>query len=332
MPLGSVASRLARRAQGRCALPVVAMLTFAFTFAAPVVGTANVACADTRSHAALVVDSGPRELELCVAIPSGSTSGIDLIELASAQYGLDYRLGFGGKAVCRLAGIGTDGGDCFGDYPDFWGYWRGEGQGSWSWSSTGAADTVVHPGDVEGWSWGSGQDGSTHPPPERATISSVCGAQTPSPTPTAKPTPEPTPPHEHRHQGPSSASQPESGDDRSGGDEPSGGDGGTATGGSEQGRGGSSSSASEHEASSDRERPSSPHDGGLGGSDRSLAPPAGTPAPATPGSEPVSVLTLAKGGTRDAGSPFTAVVIALLVASLGGIGWTLLRRRRPRED
>ena len=134
------------------------------------------ACAQGGAQAALVIDPGDEgeTYRLCVRLPSGSTSGIELIELAGEQHGLAYELGNGGQTVCMLAGVGSSSGnECFGEYPDFWGYWRGSG-GGWEWSGTGAASTVVEPGDVEGWSWGRGQDGSTHPAPPPTRFEEVC--------------------------------------------------------------------------------------------------------------------------------------------------------------
>jgi len=141
--------------------------------AAPAVGFASPACA-AETSAALVVDTGDAATSYCVILPDDTVTGIELIQLAGEQHGLQYRLGFGGKAVCQLQGVGPDGDDCFEDYPDFWGYWRGDGSGGWEWSNTGAGSTTVEPGDVEGWAWGSGQDGSTHPQPPPTKYSSVC--------------------------------------------------------------------------------------------------------------------------------------------------------------
>lgn len=135
----------------------------------------NVACAAEQS-AVLVVATGGTTYRYCVALPGSSVSGLDLIRLAGEQHGLQYSLGYGGRAVCQLAGVGPDGDDCFADHPNFWGYWRGNGSGGWSWSSTGAGSTTVRSGDVEGWAWGSGQDGNSHPQPPATTYSSVCTA------------------------------------------------------------------------------------------------------------------------------------------------------------
>ncbi|MGI8774060.1 MAG: hypothetical protein ACR2KQ_03425 [Actinomycetota bacterium] len=133
----------------------------------------NVACA-AESSAALVVATGGTTYRYCVSLPAASVSGIDLIRLAGEQHGLQYSLGYGGRAVCQLAGVGPEGDDCFADHPNFWGYWRGNGSGGWNWSSTGGGSTTVRSGDVEGWAWGRGQDGNTHPRPPATTYGSVC--------------------------------------------------------------------------------------------------------------------------------------------------------------
>lgn len=161
------------------ALAAAALLAAAL---APALG-AGTACAGEGGSAALVIDTGERVLRLCVGLPERAVSGIELIELAADQHGLAYSLGYGGGAVCSLAGVGPTGSDCFADYPRFWGYWRGDGEGGWTWSNVGAGSTVVEVGDVEGWSWGEGNDGETHPQPPAVRFEQVCAAEA-SPTPT----------------------------------------------------------------------------------------------------------------------------------------------------
>lgn len=146
--------------------------------ALPLAGPLTAACASSGS-AALVVDTGEASYTYCVSLPARSVSGIELIQLAGEQHGLQYRLGYGGGAVCQLQNVGPDGDDCFADYPDFWGYWRGDGSGGWNWSDSGAGSTTVESGDVEGWSWGSGQDGESHQQPPETAYSSVCAAPAP---------------------------------------------------------------------------------------------------------------------------------------------------------
>ena len=148
------------------------------------VAAPGVACA--ASSAALVVSTGSNNYTYCVELGGSSVNGIQLIQKASQQHGLQYKLGYGGKAVCMLANVGASGNDCFGEHPYFWGLWRGDGSGGWSWSGTGAANIAVDGGDIQGWSWGTGDSGSSHPPPPQATYESVCGIA-PNPEPSTKP-------------------------------------------------------------------------------------------------------------------------------------------------
>lgn len=160
---------------------------------------AESACAAEGDRAALVVDTGGSVQTFCVSLPDGETSGLGLIALANEQHGLAYKLGFGGEAVCMLAGVGPTSDDCFEHYPDFWGYWRGDGNGGWIWSGTGAGSTSVSDGDVEGWSWGSGSNGDSHPRPPATTFGDLCAQETEEP-----PAAEPRPPGDEHP--PSSAS------------------------------------------------------------------------------------------------------------------------------
>jgi hypothetical protein len=145
--------------------------------AVPVVAAPPAFCADEGPRAVLVVDreNGAAPLRMCVGLPDEEVSGIKLIKLANAQYGLQYRLGHGGAAVCQLANVpaGTPPNDCLRQGDPFWGYWRGDG-GGWQWSGSGAAATEVRDGDVDGWSFGMGNDGSSHPQPPSTRASDVC--------------------------------------------------------------------------------------------------------------------------------------------------------------
>jgi hypothetical protein len=156
----------------------------------PALAGSSPACAASLSgapHAALVVDTGPNVSTYCVALGASSISGIQLVQKAGQQFGLSYRLGFGGQAVCMLNGVGgPSGDDCLTGQTQFWGYWIGNGSGGWNWSSTGAASVGVHNGDVQGWAWGTGIDGSTHPQPPAISLTDVC-APTPSPKPSHSP-------------------------------------------------------------------------------------------------------------------------------------------------
>jgi hypothetical protein len=145
------------------------------------------ACAAAASgapHAALVVDTGSDVTTYCVALGAPSITGIQLIQKAGQQFGLSYRLGFGGQAVCMLNGVGgPSGDDCLTGQSEYWGYWIGDGSGGWTWSSSGAASATASDGDVQGWAWGVGIDGTTHPQPPATSLADVCGDTGPSPRP-----------------------------------------------------------------------------------------------------------------------------------------------------
>ena len=148
----------------------------------PALLASETACASAAGagHAALVVDTGSQTLRLCVTLDSATVSGLHLIELAHAQHGLQYAFGFGGLAVCKLAGVGPSGSDCFGAYPDFWGMWIGDGSGGWTWSGSGAGSVMVKDGGIQAWTWGQGDNGATHRMPPRTSEASVCGASVPT--------------------------------------------------------------------------------------------------------------------------------------------------------
>ena len=156
----------------------------------PALAGSSAACAAAASgapHAALVVDTGSSVATYCVALGASSISGIQLVQQAGKQFGMPYRLGFGGQAVCMLNGVGgPSGDDCLTGQASYWGYWIGDGSGGWTWSSTGAASATVHDGDVQGWAWGVGIDGTTHPQPPATSIGDVCAVD---PSPSPKPSP-----------------------------------------------------------------------------------------------------------------------------------------------
>jgi hypothetical protein len=278
--------------------------TLGLALGAPALGLASApaACAATDQRAALVVDTGTDARSYCVALEGDTVSGTDLIRLAHEQYGLDYRLGFGGRAVCRLAGVGVDGEDCFDAYPDFWGYWHGDGSGGWTWAGGSAADWTVEAGDVEGWQFGPGQDGGTHEAPPSTRAEDVCEPAGPSPPPS-----------------------PGGGDDDAGGG--SGPMGGSEDGGADVGGGvgvgdvGPSPSATGERVGSDEER--QPRD-----RVHVDATPADSATPSPTGAPPVTLAAGEGPGDTGSGGSTGALLAAAAVVALGGAGAFVLRRRR----
>lgn len=153
---------------------------------APAVAPASFACAaEGEFRAGLVVDTGRRAEPLSMCVDLGNekrVTGIELIELANEQYGLQYQLGYGGDAVCQLANVPAEDPpeDCFEGADEFWGYWNGDGSGGWVTSQQGAGSAIVESGDVDGWSYGPGKTAETHAKPRnrkdgsRYTFDSIC--------------------------------------------------------------------------------------------------------------------------------------------------------------
>jgi len=277
-------------------------------------------CAAEGARAALVVDSGRAVQTFCVALPDGEVSGLELIALANEQHGLSYKFGFGGEAVCMLAGVGPTGDDCFEQYPNFWGYWRGDGNGGWSWSGSGAGNVSVTDGDVEGWSWGSGSNGDSHPRPPDTSFGEVCAQQE------VPPPPSPKPGNDDGDDGQKQRNET----DRSGARSPSSGDTGRAGPTSRPSRDASPGTKGGDKRLRGRDRP-------RGGDERrerdreerkgNAATSATTPTP-----PPTSVLTQVQPGalepTASPGPPMTGIAALAAAAALGATGFVLARRRR----
>lgn len=148
------------------------------------------AAADDLQQAGLVVrhDDGSLVYVL-VTFPEDSISSEELLQ----RSGLDTEVApFGGMggAVCSLDGEGCPATDCFcKSYTNpawFWHFYTWQ-DGDWVMELRGAASREVHDGDIDGWSWTSG-DGQL-PPVTLAEIAELAASQQEAePTPTTPPT------------------------------------------------------------------------------------------------------------------------------------------------
>jgi hypothetical protein len=267
------------------------------------VATAGVACA--ASSAALVVSTGGDNYTYCVELGGSSVNGIQLIQRAGSQHGLQYKLGYGGNAVCMLANVGANGNDCFGEHPYFWGYWRGNGSGGWDWSGTGASNVTVRAGDVNGWSWGTGDSGSSHPAPPSTTYESVCATA-----------PDPSPKPDRPGGGQSPGADPTRGPDDDT-DDP------TPTVGSPSARDKEVADNSGKSNHGKRQGNGKRGDEESGGDGYEVAVPGPSPSDATVTSSDPAGAT-----AEDPGAPVAAFVALGLTAALGALGAVLVRRRR----
>ncbi|HXF64029.1 MAG TPA: hypothetical protein VNK95_20555 [Caldilineaceae bacterium] len=146
---------------------------------------APTASAQAANRAGLVIVHGDGAVVTrCVAFEEKSISGYELL----ARSGLDLRMEVAsmGPAICRLDQEGCDEGEaCFCQCQSgpclYWTYWRQVPAGDaieWQYSSTGAGNTQVSDGMVEGWVWGestAAQDATVAPPPLR--FEEVCSGE-----------------------------------------------------------------------------------------------------------------------------------------------------------
>ena len=107
------------------------------------------------NRAGLVVQSGEGQVQTaCIRFGEGEMSGFDL--LAISGLGVDSVTDPSlGTAVCRIAGTGCPVDDCFCAMPAYWSYWE-PGPTGWAYAVTGAGQTQVVNGSLNGWSWGDG--------------------------------------------------------------------------------------------------------------------------------------------------------------------------------
>ncbi len=107
------------------------------------------------NRAGLVVQSGEGQVKTaCVRFTEASLTGYDLLVRSGLLVNslTDPSLG---TAVCGIEDTGCPVDDCFCAMPDYWAYWQ-VGPTGWAYAVTGAGQSVVMNGSLDGWSWGAG--------------------------------------------------------------------------------------------------------------------------------------------------------------------------------
>lgn len=118
------------------------------------------AIGDGDNQARIVIEHGDDAATFCLSFPEPKLTGLEALRRTGLELTIED-WGAGQVTVCRIGGIGcaypdepcwcacADTGDC-----TFWGYYRAHGDGAWTFSPVGAADTTVRDGDREGWRYG----------------------------------------------------------------------------------------------------------------------------------------------------------------------------------
>ncbi len=162
------------------------ILLFAFGFPA----SRTVAADKGPNKVGLVIRYGDGHVETyCVTFQEPELTGVEVLRRSGVPIIVDPTSSFG-QAVCKIDGEGCNfpQEDCFcrcqqvGRECQYWAYYHLR-EGHWEYSGQGAGTYRVHPGDVEGWAWGSGSPGQGAEPPVY-TFEAICLPPTSTPTPT----------------------------------------------------------------------------------------------------------------------------------------------------
>jgi hypothetical protein len=138
-------------------------------------------------HVAVVVDTGSGVSAACVSVAPRTTGLALLYARASALHKPAPRIN-GDGFVCAIDGVPATG--CGEDQgaKNYWSYWQGDG--SWSYSNTGAGLSRVDPSVVEGWRFES-TTGAKSAPGGSASASSTCPPPAPPQPQSNAPPPNP---------------------------------------------------------------------------------------------------------------------------------------------
>lgn len=161
-----------------------------FVFAPPI-------RAQSPNQIALVVIHGDGSaVTRCVDFNEPELNGYDILQ--RSQFSLSIDPSGMGAAICAIDGEGctVPQEDCFCGMKRtpsvYWSYWQVV-NGQWQYSQLGAGNTVVKPGTVEGWVWGTGNVGGATPLPAYS-FAQICAPATATPTLTLTPQPAVTAP------------------------------------------------------------------------------------------------------------------------------------------
>ena len=128
---------------------------------------------EDSNYADVLVDFGDGRVEVRrVTFVSPTISSLQALQLSGIDAGIaafDF-----GAAVCAIDAVGCTLDNCFCDPDQYWGLFRWQ-DGQWVSSQVGAADSVVRPGDVDGWYWGPFE--STPPVITREELAARAGLQ-----------------------------------------------------------------------------------------------------------------------------------------------------------
>jgi hypothetical protein len=102
----------------------------------------------------------------CVNFKEESITGLELLKRSNVPIETATNPSQG-TAVCKVGEVGCSASNCFCNMPNYWSYWQ-LAENGWAYASTGAEQTQVKDGEVDAWSWGSGD------PPVQISFQNIC--------------------------------------------------------------------------------------------------------------------------------------------------------------
>lgn len=143
-----------------------------YSTAEAIIGLAGVQLTDRKispvlNQAGLVIfASEGRVYTACVSFREETISGLDLLQRSGLSIDTAHNPNQG-TAVCKIEGVGCPSKACFCKMPDYWSYWIKSDE-KWAYSTAGAEQSQVGAGEVNAWSWGTGN------PPADVNFQNLC--------------------------------------------------------------------------------------------------------------------------------------------------------------
>jgi len=142
--------------------------------------------AQTPNKVGLVVQFGDSSVFTdCIEFTEPEITGEDVLDRSGLSVVKDFDYGLG-AAICKIEDDGCDHPpahcfcQCQGAECKYWAYYHLDAENEeWVYSGMGASWHTVQPGDVEGWSWGSGDAGGSEVEPPLLTFEELCVPPTP---------------------------------------------------------------------------------------------------------------------------------------------------------
>jgi len=123
-------------------------------------------------HAGIVVDYGDGSFETaCVSFSEPTMSGLDLLDRSGIPNERDAN-----GLITRIGDVGCPAMNPWCVPPYYWSYWHQDAGGTWQVSPSGAGDSTITDGSVDGFAWVDWNMWPAPPPGITPTLDTICGS------------------------------------------------------------------------------------------------------------------------------------------------------------